>query len=317
MLVTGAAGFIGAHIAEACRRGGWCVTGVDIRPSPRAVQQCDRWLTASTGTAGVLRDIAAGRYQAVVHQAAITDTTETNAMLLAEVNVVQPLAIADACTTGGACLVYASSHSVYGKICAHTPLVEEAASDSGICTGPVNHYARSKLELDTAMATRLMSPLHWVGLRYTNVFGRGEGHKGSMASIISQLLRLSAYGKPLNLFDDTLDACRDYIPVESVTSTVLSLLEQEIPSGVYNLGSGIPVSFSTLVKWCGDFAGKEQVVRLRPNPIPGQYQYWTCADMNKLERVLPSLPKLTTADIKSSARRLCQFFMEAQMEGCR
>lgn len=307
ILVTGAAGFVGSHVASAVRRTGWAVTGLDTRP-PGPGTGSEGWITGMAGAPAVLREIRAGRYDAVVHQAGITSTLETDKGLLCDVNVGQPLAIADACAAAGALFVYASSHSVYGKAHRQIPLAEQDAADRDVCTGPVNLYARSKLDLDEAMAGRRAGSLRWVGLRYTNVFGRGEQHKGRMASIISQLLRKSARGEPLTLFADTLGACRDYIPVEAVAGTIAALLERDVPAGVYNLGSGIPVSFSTLVEWCASFTGADPVVELLPNPVANGYQYWTCADMAKLAACLPALPRFTQAEIRSASHELFDWF---------
>jgi nucleoside-diphosphate-sugar epimerase len=309
ILVTGAAGFVGSHVAAACRRAGWAVTGLDTRP-PAPAGGCEGWITGTAGAPAVLREIRSGRYDAVVHQAAITSTLETDQCLLCDVNVGQPLALADACSAVGTLFIYASSHSVYGKAHRHVPLAEEDAADRDVCTGPVNLYARSKLDLDEAMAGRPPGSLRWVGLRYTNVFGRGEQHKGRMASIISQLLRKSARGEPLALFADTLAACRDYIPVEAVAGTIAALLEREVPAGVYNLGSGVPVSFGTVVEWCASFSGADPVVELLPNPVANGYQYWTCADMAKLASCLPDLPRFSPAEIRSAAGELFQWFKE-------
>jgi nucleoside-diphosphate-sugar epimerase len=310
ILVTGAAGFVGSHVTAACRRAGWAVTGLDTRP-PGPAAGGEGWITAAAGGPAVLREIRAGRYEAVVHQAAITSTLETDQDLLCDINVGQPLAIADACSAAGTLFIYASSHSVYGKAHRHIPLAEDDAAARDICTGPVNLYARSKLDLDDAMAGRPAGSLRWVGLRYTNVFGRGEQHKGRMASIISQLLRKSAHGEPLALFADTLGACRDYIPVEAVAGTVTALLEREVPAGVYNLGSGIPVSFSTVVEWCASFSGTDPAVELLPNPVASGYQYWTCADMAKLSSCLPALPRFTQTEIRSAAQELFEWFKES------
>lgn len=309
VLVTGAAGFVGAHIAEACHRNGWNVTGLDLRVPPTAGRPDHRWLTASAGSRCVLRDVAAGRYWAVVHQAAISDTTAKDSALLTEVNVTQPLALAEACVTGGASFIYASSGSVYGKAYERAPLEETSVHDRSVCSGPVNPYARSKLALDTAMERRTGGDLHWLGLRYTNVFGRGEDHKGPMASILSQMLRRAADGRPLVLFDDTLHACRDFVPVDAVVETVLSLLTDEpVTPGVYNLGSGVPISFATIVRWCASLTGAELEVVLEPNPVSSAYQYWTCADMSKLRAGLPGRPVLTVADVRSAAGQLFEGF---------
>jgi len=311
VLVTGAAGFIGSHIAAACNRSGWTVTGLDIRPVPPG-PHCQHWVCGAADDPVVLREIRGGRYQAVVHQAAITSTLETDEALLKDVNVAQPLAIADACAAGQAAFVYASSHSVYGNVHQRVPLAEEAVSDEAMCTGPLNLYAQSKLDLDNAMAVRPAGSLRWAGLRYTNVFGPGEQHKGKMASIISQLLRQTARGEQVTLFDDTLEACRDYVPVGSVAATIAVVLDRQIPAGVYNLGSGIPVSFATILEWCASLAGADPAVRFRPNPVATKYQYWTCADMTKLETCLADFRRLTLAEVRSAAGRLYRCFLDSK-----
>jgi ADP-L-glycero-D-manno-heptose 6-epimerase len=159
------------------------------------------------------------------------------------------------------------------------------------------------------MERRTGGDLHWLGLRYTNVFGCGEDHKGPMASILSQMLRRAADGRPLVLFDDTLHACRDFVPVDVVVDTVLSLLADErVAPGIYNLGSGVPISFATIVRWCASFAGAELTVVLEPNPISSAYQYWTCADTSKLRASLPGRPMLTVADVRSAAGQLFEVF---------
>jgi len=129
--------------------------------------------------------------------------------------VTGPMEIASACALSGARFIYASSHSVYGHVARDVAIPEDAELD--LCSGPLNPYARSKLQLDMSMAEKFSSGpsegLEWIGLRCTNVFGTGEHHKGPMASIISQLLRQAACGGRLRLFANTLEACRDYIPV--------------------------------------------------------------------------------------------------------
>lgn len=151
----------------------------------------------------------------------------------------------------------------------------------------------------------------WIGLRYTNVFGTGEESKGRMASIISQLLRQAAAGEDVELFSNTLLACRDYIPVEHVAITNLQLIDGPVRSGVYNLGSGHAISFATLVEWCAEFAGEPIRVRLSPNPMNDRYQFWTCADMSRLHAELPDRPLPTREDVHTAARALFGDFAAA------
>ena len=301
VLVTGAAGFIGRHTALAFAAAGWRVMTLDVREAAEDVRLKTRFVRADVCDPVVPEMARRGRFKAVVHQAAISSTLERDWSALEQVNVTAPLSLALACAEVGTKFIYASSHSVYGKI-APPALVKEDAGP-GECSGPLNLYAESKLLLDREMPG-VPGGIEWVGLRYTNVFGAGEEHKGRMASIISQLLRRAAVGDPLVLFEDTLGACRDYIPVSVIADTCVRLAGQQIPSGVYNLGSGLPVSFATLLEWCSHFSGTQVTPRLVPNPVASRYQYWTGADMGRLCAELDGLPVMKTEDIRQAAHAL-------------
>ncbi|WP_406499426.1 NAD-dependent epimerase/dehydratase family protein [Streptomyces sp. NBC_00846] len=143
------------------------------------------------------------------HQAGISDTRAPAGPELEETNTAGRLRLADACRTGAARLIYASSHSVYGTLHHRTPITEDA--DTSRYFGPLNPYATSKLALDQQMRTRYATGLEWVGLRYTNVVGPDETGKGPMASILSQLPRQAARTGQIRVFGDSLTAARDYI----------------------------------------------------------------------------------------------------------
>ena len=307
ILVTGAAGFIGGHTVRACRDQGWRVTALDIRPPGPGLPRDDATtlLQAPMDDPRVHADLRAGRYAAVLHQAAISDTLEDDWERLEHHNVTGALALAEASAQGGATFVYASSHSVYGTISDRAAVSEGDEYDPSVCTGPLNAYARSKLLLDERMAGAFGSRPGWVALRYTNVFGPGEEPKGRMASIISQLLRTAATGGVPDVFADTLAASRDYVPVEAVTAVLVALVGTPVPSGVYNLGSGAAVSFAEVLEWCARFGGGEPLtVRLVANPVPERYQYWTRADQGRLRAALPRLPVCGPEAVRRAAEAL-------------
>lgn len=309
ILVTGAAGFIGRHTVHACTAAGYRVTGVDRRHPSTEFASSARWLRGDCTTDDLIAEIATGRYAAVVHQAGISDTRAPDTAELYEVNVHGPLRIARACLQSGTRLIYASSHSVYGRLHTGGPIAEAAVADRALCTGALNPYARSKLALDRAMQTQHGgSPLRWIGLRYTNVIGPDETDKGPMASIATQLVRQAATSGRVRVFADTLLAARDYIPVDIVTRTVAQLIEADIPSGVYNLGSGHATVFAELLQWCALWLGNEQPlhVEMLANPVAAAYQYFTCADMTALDHALPGRPAATVADIRDRLGSLFQ-----------
>lgn len=304
VLVTGAAGFIGSHIVTGLADRGIAVIGVDTRDAPAHLQKAMTFYRMDFVADPILAMVRGGRFDAVVHQAAISSTLEDDWRLLRNVNVDRAMILAEACAVERTPFIYASSSSVYGRIYHQDAVAEDAVNDRAVCSGPINAYARSKLLLDTLLATRDLGGLRCIGLRYTNVFGSGEQHKGSMASIISRLLRkVAANGEP-TLFADTLDASRDYAPVHWVVQVILRLLEAPVPAGIYNVGSSCPISFKTLLQWCAEFSHNEKLqFHLIPNPIPARYQYWTCADVQKLQRTTGLTPP-TMEDVRAAALTL-------------
>ncbi|MGW2642933.1 NAD-dependent epimerase/dehydratase family protein [Streptomyces sp. NPDC001348] len=309
VLVTGAAGFIGRHVARACLEAGYRVTTVDLATPPPDLCRDTTVHTGSFDDPAILRTVDAGQFTAVVHLGAISSTVEENWQALEQTNITGPAALAESCGRSGTRFVYASSSSVYGEIAGRWP-VPETALGSSACSGPLNAYARSKALFDTHMTTRFDGDdgPGWAGLRFTNVFGTGERHKKSMASIIGQLLLATARQEALTLFSDTLEACRDYVPVAAIAQTCVLMADPAAPSGIYNLGSGHAVSFAELLRWCCDFAETPLNVRLVPNPHIGRYQYWTCADMSALDTSLPARPRLGPDDLRSAAHELYLHF---------
>ena len=316
VLVTGAAGFIGRHTVAAFHRAAHQVTAVDLRPAPAHLTHQARWWRSDFADPALLAEIAASRFTTVVHQAGNSDTRAPAGPELDEINTRGPLRLADACRTGRARLIYASSHSVYGTLHHRTPIAEDAETDPSRCSGPLNPYAASKLALDQQMRTRHTTGLHWTGLRYTNVVGPDETDKGPMASILSQLLRQTAHTDHIRVFDDSLTAARDYIPVETVTTTIVQLATTRlpVPPGVYNLGAGCAISFAEIAQWCArlhrEATGRPLHVELVPNPVASAYQYFTCADMTALDKVLPNRPTLSAAAIQARAAELFANFRD-------
>ncbi len=310
VLVTGAAGFIGGRLAALMASSGWKVTAIDVRPAPALPSGVD-FTRTSCADADVLAAVRGGRYRAVVHQAGISNTLEPDWNRLKEHNVDQPLALARACASSRTTFVYASSFSVYGRSAREA--VRESAEHDETVSGPLNHYARSKLLLDQRMRDLDTPPAAWAGLRYTNVFGVGEPLEGRASSIIAQILQAVASGRPIRIFSDTLTAGRDYVPVSRIHQFVESFLAAPtvVPSGVYNLGSGLAVTFAQLLDWATGFHGGGPVaVQLVANPIADRYQYWTQADNSAVAAHLPALGTMDRREILRHARECFEFYAD-------
>ncbi len=279
VLVTGAAGFVGDAIARSLRVSGRRVVTLDVTGSPD--------LRLEAGDSRVLAEIRRGRFHAVVHQGGISNTLERDRERLRLHNTDQPLDLAAAAADAEVPFVYASSFSVYGD----TGRRAVRESDIASLSGPLNPYAESKLRLDEEMEARFAGG-DWMGLRYTNVFGPHEPLEGRMASVISKWLQRSARGLPIDIFEGTRASGRDFVEVDRIAFVISQRLTRPSPPhprGVFNLGSGITVTFGELIDWCQDFAGQPMALRTIPFTIGSQYQHWTGADMSTLIVYHPNL----------------------------
>ena len=296
IVVTGGAGFIGSNIvAELARRG-----TPDILVCDR-LGDGEKWRNlASAEIAGMVApedlfdflEAAGKRTEAVIHMGAISDTTESDVDFLVEHNVRFTLALWDWCCVNAVRLIYASSAATYGDGTAGFD--DEETPDALARLRPLNAYAWSKHVIDRRIV-RLMAddgrqPSQWVGLKFFNVFGPGEFHKGTMRSVALQLCETAAAGGPAKLFrshrDDYADGeqKRDFIYVKDCVDVVLWLLEHPGVSGLFNLGTGRARSFNELA--AAVFAALDLpphiTYRDTPAPIRAKYQYFTEARMDRL-----------------------------------
>jgi ADP-L-glycero-D-manno-heptose 6-epimerase len=196
--------------------------------------------------------------------------------------------------------VYASSCNVYGQVHELALISEDWVDDRSRCTGPLNSYGRSKLHLDELMLdTYGASDWYWVGLRYTNVFGPRERLKRGRASILAKCIEATVRREPVRLFADTLTAARDFIHVDVVAARLVSTLQAGGPSGIYNLGTGVPVTLGRLLEWCAELASEPSLrLELVPNPYRDMYQYWNCVDNSRWTAAFGPCVPLAESDIK-------------------
>lgn len=297
IVVTGGAGFIGSNIVARL-----------VAEDRYDVVVCDRLETADLAKWKNLakHPIAdfwspeelfeqlerhAEAIEAVVHMGAISATTEPDADLILRTNFTLSRDLWDWCSIRDARLIYASSAATYGD-------GDQGFEDDDTLEGlsalrPLNAYGYSKLLFDqyaVRQSDRGQSPSQWAGLKFFNVYGPNEGHKGSMKSVVAQIWPKVAAGEAVTLFrshhPDYADGgqMRDFVFVDDVVDMVCWLLETPHVSGVFNAGSGQARSFLDLAHATFAAAGKAPAVTYVDTPVSirDRYQYFTEARMDRL-----------------------------------
>ncbi|HKJ68958.1 MAG TPA: NAD-dependent epimerase/dehydratase family protein [bacterium] len=272
-LVTGGAGFIGVNLALALEQSGLDVVVVDNFRT--GVQEN---LARFSGTVLDL-DIShpfslAGPFDAIFHEAAITDPREPDDEETLRNNIEGFQRIIDLSLSKDAKLIYASSASLYGN--GPAPQHEDQEKEL------MSAYAESKLRMDE-IAANLFDSMHIVGLRYFNVFGPYEAHKGRPASMIYHLTRQMKSGKRPRIFRDG-EQKRDHIYVRDCVLANEQALEA--PSGIYNVATGIATSFNQLVDYLNDALDTSLEPDYFENPYKGTYQEHTQADTTRAQEKL-------------------------------
>ena len=222
----------------------------------------------------------------VIHIGARTDTTEFRKEIFDELNVGYSMEVWKACTSYSIPMIYASSAATYG-------LGEHGYDDNHETIDflkPLNPYGASKNEFDKWVLQQSAAPPFWAGLKFFNVYGPNEYHKGRMASVIFHAFNQILEKGQMNLFrshrPDFEDGkqLRDFIYVMDVVSVIDFLMEGKAPCGIYNLGTGKARTFLDLAYATFRALDLEPVIQFIDTPadIRETYQYFTEARMNKL-----------------------------------
>ena len=302
IIVTGGAGFIGSNILAALER--------EMRNGERAfddlvvvdrLRNGDKWRNiAKRELAEVIAPerlpefLAANvsEIDAIVHMGAISATTERDVDLIAESNIRLTRTLWDFCRDEEKRLIFASSAATYGG----GELGFDDRDDLEYLNAlrPLNAYGWSKAFIDRKIARDVSlgrkTPKQFVGLKFFNVYGPNEYHKGGQKSVVAHLYPLVERDEETLLFKshnpDYRDGeqLRDFVWVGDVANVVLWALDNPSVSGLFNVGSGEARSFYDLAKATWDAAGKTPKIGFKdmPEELRGKYQYYTKANMEKL-----------------------------------
>lgn len=293
IVVTGAAGFIGSVlIGKLNQEGFYNIVAVDAFGDPAKEHN----LTGKRIVARVERTkffdwLPANQHEVefIFHIGARTDTTEFNWEIFQELNVDYSKAIWKACVDYQIPLVYASSAATYGL----GELGYQDREDLIPQLKPLNPYGDSKNVFDIWALQQEQKPLFWAGLKFFNVYGPNEYHKGRMASVIFHAFNQIKSTGGMKLFrshnPNFTDGgqMRDFIYVKDLVSFCYFLMHHRKNSGIYNLGSGTARTFLDLVSNTFKAMGVAENISFVDTPadIRDKYQYFTEADMSKLRSI--------------------------------
>jgi ADP-L-glycero-D-manno-heptose 6-epimerase len=293
-LVTGGAGFIGSNMVASLNEAGHrdVVVNDSLDAGEKWRNLAKRQL-ADVVPPGELLDWLQGRkLDAVIHFGAISDTTATDGDLVIETNFRLSLRLLDWCTATRTPFIYASSAATYGD--GAEGFGDDWAPPSLRRLRPLNLYGWSKHLFDQAVAERAATgasmPPQWAGLKFFNVFGPNEYHKGEMMSLLAKRFDDAKGGRAIRLFKSHRDGIadgeqmRDFIYVDDAIAVLRWLIERPAVSGIFNIGTGRARSFRDLVLAMFGALGKAPNIEYidMPQAIRDKYQYFTQSEVENL-----------------------------------
>lgn len=296
IVITGGAGFIGSNVVAGLEEAGYAELVV-----------CDRFGSDERWRNLAKRELAdlitpaelmpfldghRGRLKAVIHMGAISSTTETDVDLIVRENVRTTLDLFHWAKHTDVGLIYASSAATYGD--GSQGFADTDTPEALNALRPLNAYGWSKAVVDRRIArlaaAGARTPRQWAGLKFFNVYGPNEYHKGDMKSVVAKIYPRARDGQAARLFEshhpDFEDGgqSRDFVHVDDCVKVILWLLAHPEVSGIYNLGTGEARSFKDLATAVYRALGQEPNIEYVPTPeaIRAKYQYFTQADMSRL-----------------------------------
>ncbi len=304
IIVTGGAGFIGSVLVAALER-----KGVGDIVVCDWLGSADKWKNISKRA---LRDVVKpenlfeyldqhkGEIEAIFHMGAISSTTEKDADLIIETNFTLPRNLWKWCGVHDVRFIYASSAATYGG--GEYGFKDDERPEGLEQLRPLNPYGWSKHVFDRRVSRLIYEsdnvvrepiPPQWVGLKFFNVYGPNEYHKGDQMSVVCKLFEPVMAGAAAKLFKSDHPEygdggqLRDFVYVKDCVDVMLWMYDHKDVSGIFNVGTGKARSFKDLAVSVFKAANKPEKINYidMPQQLKGKYQYFTEADMTKLREV--------------------------------
>lgn len=296
IIVTGGAGFIGQNLVEKLIDLGYKDIVIIDNNIDRVRNKFKDVKLLTVSDSYVWLGFNGCSIDIVFHLGARTDTMETDEEIFKRFNLEYSKFIWEFCSDFEIPLIYASSAATYGD-------GEDGFDDNEFIDNlkPLNLYGWSKQNFDIYVTEQAMNePPFWVGLKFFNVYGLHESHKGKMASVVYHFYNQIKTNSEINLFKSHVNFCadgeqkRDFIHVDDVVNSMVKLFwgkskATPIPSDIYNLGTGTARTYNDLAKIIFKCLGKEPKINYIDTPIEirDSYQYYTKANMNKFCEHMP------------------------------
>ncbi|HXW42755.1 MAG TPA: ADP-glyceromanno-heptose 6-epimerase [Xanthobacteraceae bacterium] len=296
LLVTGGAGFIGSNVVASLNEAGRADIAVnDMLGSDGKWRNLgNRRIADFVPPAELARWLDGRKLDAVVHLGAISSTTATDADAVMDNNFRLSLQLFDWCAATRTPFIYASSAATYGD--GAQGYCDDWGNGALERLKPMNLYGWSKHLFDLAVVERVRRkdklPPQWAGLKFFNVFGPNEYHKGEMMSLVAKRFDDAKAGKAIRLFKSHRPGIadgeqkRDFIYVDDAVAVVRWLMETPAVCGIFNVGTGAARSFRELMTAMFAALGRQPAIEYidMPVSIRDSYQYFTQADTANLRR---------------------------------
>jgi len=304
ILVTGGAGFIGSNLVASLNERGLNEVAVnDHMDDAKQKNLAKRRVSELVAPNDLFRWLSGRKLDAILHMGAISSTTATDERAVMAANYDLPMKLVDWCATAKTPLIYASSAATYGD--GSRGFSDDDSPEALAKLKPLNLYGLSKARFDLALAeharNRSALPPQWVGLKFFNVFGPNEYHKGEMMSVLAKTFPSAKAGKPVRLFKSDKHGLkngeqkRDFIYALDAAKIVMWLLENPRVSGIYNAGTGQARSFKDMMTAMMKALGRKPEIEYvdMPTELSSRYQYLTQARMERLRAAGYDAPFMT------------------------